>query len=70
VKDYTLRETQSERGHSMATNVNVECESEHVHSVVWYRVKGFTMYMDVTVDSVVWYNVMVWHSDCGFLDRV
>jgi hypothetical protein len=25
----------------MARDVNVECESEHVHSVVWYRVKGY-----------------------------
>jgi hypothetical protein len=58
----------------MATNVNVECESEHVHSVVRYRVKGYTTFMDVNMEfesepvhSVVWYNVMVWHSDCGFL---
>jgi hypothetical protein len=59
----------------MATDVNVECVSEHVHSVGWYRVKGFTTFMDVNmgcesdpVHSVVWYNVMVWHSDCGFFD--
>jgi hypothetical protein len=43
--------------------------------VVWYRVKGYTTFMDVNmgcesdpVHSVVWYNVMVWHSDCGFFD--
>jgi hypothetical protein len=59
----------------MATNVNVECESEPDHSVVWYRVKGYyTTFMDnmefesEPVHSVVWYNVMVWHSDCGFLN--
>jgi hypothetical protein len=43
---YILRETHSERCHSIDTNVNVECESEPVHSVVWYRVKGYTAFMD------------------------
>jgi hypothetical protein len=62
---YVNVECESEHVHS-----NVECESEHVHSVVRYGVKGYTAFMDVTVDSVVWYNVMVWHSDCGFLDPV
>jgi hypothetical protein len=31
----------------MAMDVNVECESEHVHSVVSYRVKGYTTFMNV-----------------------
>jgi hypothetical protein len=45
----------------MARDVNVECESEHVHSVVWYRVNGYTTFMDVNMEfesepvhSVVW----------------
>jgi hypothetical protein len=55
----------------MATNVNVECESEPIHSLVWYTVKGYTAFMDnmecksEPVHSVVWYNVMVCHSCHG-----